>query len=247
MVDLDRNEEDAWSSVASEWVQLWGSFGGPVRAAIVAATGIGEGTRVLDVGCGSGEFLDLLVQLGADPSGVDPAPAMVALAGPLAQLGQWEQLPWADDTFDVVTAVNSLQFAEDTLDALAEAKRVTRPGGLVAVANWAEGALNDLNVIEAAVADKAGEETLPDGDLRPEGGLERLFQDAGLEVVTSGLVSMPWHAPDMATLVRGVLLGEDDEVMAALAPVILDAAQPFQVENGYVLNNAFRYAVGRVS
>lgn len=247
MAGLDGNEEDGWSAVADEWVELWGEFGDPVREAIIAATGIGVGSRVLDVGCGSGEFLEMLAALDADPSGLDPAPGMVALAGPSARLGGWEHLPWADDTFDVVTAVNSLQFADDTLDALAEAKRVLKPGGLIAVANWAEGALNDLNAIESAVAEKAGDETLPDGDLRPEGGLERLFGDAGLEVVASGIVDMPWFAPDKATLVRGVLLGEDDEVMAALAPVILGASEQFETPEGYVLNNAFRFVVGRTT
>ena len=245
-MSLDGNEEDGWSAVADEWVELWGSFGDPVREVLIAETGIGPGTRVLDVGAGSGEFITQLQATGAVASGIDPAPGMVRRAGPHVQLGAWEHLDWPDDTFDFVTAVNSLQFAEDTVDALAEARRVLKPGGLLAIANWAEGELNDLNAIEAVVAEKAGEEPLPDGDLRVAGGLERLVTDVGLEVVASGVVDMPWHAPDTATLVRGVLLGEDDEVMAALMPVVLDAAEPFAVDEGYVLHNAFRWCVARV-
>ena len=105
---------------------------------------------------------------------------------------------------------------------------------------------HDLNAIEAAVADAAGEEPLPDGDLRQPGGLEQLLADAGLDVVTAGLVELPWEAPDDDTLVRGVLLGEDPAGMAAGAPTVLAAARPFRTAaGGYRLANAFRYAVGR--
>src|SRR5688572_10932906 len=109
-MSMDGNDDSGWSAIAGEWAELWGAFGDPVRETIIEATGIGEGSRVLDVGCGSGEFLALLVAHGANPAGVDPAPAMVALAGPRAQVGAFEHLPWPDDTFDVVTAVNALLF-----------------------------------------------------------------------------------------------------------------------------------------
>lgn len=234
---------DGWSEIAAEWSELWGDFAAPVHGAIIREAGIGKGTTVLDVGCGSGEFLRTLEQWGADPTGIDPAPGMVALAGPRARIGDFDQLPWPNDTFDVVTAINALQFADDTLDALAEAKRVTVPGGAIAIANWAEGALNDLDVIERAIADHESEDHRPDDDLRRAGGLERLFADAGVELVASGVVHLPWRAPDIDTLVRGVLLGEDAGVRAALTPVIVEAAAPYKSE-GYELMNAFRFVVG---
>lgn len=205
---MDRANPDRWSAVAADWSELWGGFAGPAWDAVVTATGIGPGSRVLDVGCGSGELLAYLGRLGASPAGVDPAPGMVELARsrvPAADVrpGTFEHLPWPDGSFDVVTAFNALQFADDTLDALAEGTRVARPGGHVAVANWAEGDRNDLNTLEAAVATAAGEALLPDGDLRQPGGLERLLADAGLVDVTGGLAELPWEVPDDDTLVRG--------------------------------------------
>jgi hypothetical protein len=122
--------------------------------------------------------------------------------------------------------------------------RVTTATGHVAIANWAEAAQNDLNVIEEAVARADGEDPLPDGELRHPGGLERLLAESGLRVVAAGLVELPWHADDDETLVRGVLLGEDEATMAARAPVVLAAAKPYRDEDGrYRLVNAFRYAV----
>lgn len=104
----------------------------------------------------------------------------------------------------------------------------------------------DLKVIDAAVAAAAGETLVPDGDLRMPGGLEALFGDGGLTVVTAGTVGVPWEAPDDHTLVRGVLLGEDEDAMTKAAPAVLDAARPFRTpEGGYRFVNTFRHAVGR--
>jgi SAM-dependent methyltransferase len=242
---------DAWSAVAAVWAELWGDVADPARRMIQQVTGIRSGTRVLDVGCGSGEFLGMLDKAGAITAGIDPAPGMIELAragvpaGDI-RLGAVESLPWPNASFDVVTAVNALQFADDTEAALAEIVRVTIPGGLTAVASWAEGARNDLHVIEAAVAQSFGEELPPDGDLRMPGGLAALLRDGGLDPVASGIVDVFWEAEDDAQLVRGVLMGEDEAGLVAGAAAVITAARPFRTASGgYRLVNAFRYAVGR--
>jgi SAM-dependent methyltransferase len=247
---MDGADPQRWSTVAQGWAELWGGYPEPAWRAILDAAGAGPGARLLDVGCGAGDLLAYAAGRGLDIAGVDPAPGMVEYARarlPAADLrrGGAERLPWPDGSFDVTVSVNALQFAEDTLDALAEMTRVTRLSGYVAVANWAEGSQNDLNVIEEAVARADDEEPLPDGELRREGGLEALLTEGGLRVVAAGLVRLPWHAHDGDTLVRGVLLGEDEATMAARAPVVLAAARPYRDAAGrYRLVNAFRYALG---
>ena len=242
-----------WSVVAEGWAQLWGAFAEPAWDAVLAAAGAGRGTRVLDVGCGPGDLLVHLAGRGVAAAGVDPAPGMVAYArarlpGADIRLGAADHLPWPGAVFDLAVSVNALQFAEDTLAALAELTRVTVPGGHVAVANWAEGGRNDLTVIEDAVARADGEEPWPDGDLRLPGGLEGLLHDGGLTLVAAGIAEVPWRAADDDTLVRGVLLGEDPATVAAMAPTVITAARPFRTpDGGYRLVNAFRYAVGRTT
>jgi SAM-dependent methyltransferase len=244
---VDGSEAEGWSDVAAGWSELWGAFSSPVHDALIAATGIAQGSRVLDVGCGAGQFLAALRAHGADASGVDPAAGMRELArhtGVEVRNGDAEHLPFSAASFDVVLAVNALQFADDTTAALREFARVLVPGGRIGVANWAEGARNDVDAIERAVAEADESEAHPDGPLRPAGGLEAAFAAAGLRVSASGIVDTPWRATGDDTLVRGILLGEDDGFLAEMRPVVLSAATPFRDGDGYLLRGALRWAVG---
>jgi SAM-dependent methyltransferase len=248
---MDGADSDRWSAVAADWERLWDGFAEPVWKAVLAAAPVDGQSRVLDVGCGTGGFLAHVALAGASTYGIDPAPGMVAHArarvpGADIRPGDAERLPWPDRGFDLVVSINALQFADDTLAALTECIRVTRPGGQIAIANWAEGDLNDLDTIEDAVSRSHGEPHRPDGDLRTPGGLEDLLHDGGLPLVSAGLVTMPWSAPDDDTLIHAVLLGEDPGTVAATAPTVIAAAQPFRTpDGGYHLVNAFRYAIGR--
>jgi SAM-dependent methyltransferase len=243
--------EDVWSTVSAQWAELWGDVADPVRRTILKVTGIRPGSRVLDVGCGSGEFLRMLAKARVAAAGIDPAPGMIELARAAVpegdiRVGGAESLPWPDASFTMVAAINALQFTGNPDAAVAEMTRVTLPGGFVAVANWAEGARNDIHGIEAAVARSFGEAPQPDGDLRMPGGLTELLRDAGLGAVVSGIVDVVWEAEDDDRLVRGVLLGEDEEGLAAGFDTVTTAARPFRTSSGgYRLVNAFRYAVGR--
>ncbi|MFG1927712.1 class I SAM-dependent methyltransferase [Cryptosporangium sp. NPDC048952] len=232
-----------WTPVAEEWARWWGSFAAPARELIVRATAVAPGSRVLDVGCGSGEFLAELAGRGARVAGVDPAEGMVELARrsvPAAdvRLGDAEALPWPEGAFDVVTAINALQFADDRDTAAAELLRVTAPDGWVAVANWAERANNQLDAIDAALNDEPGE----DGDLRLPGGIEHLLIDAGAHVVETGLIEVPFEVPDDDALVAAILFGEDP----ASGPLVIEAARPYRTgSGGYRFLNHFRYALAR--
>jgi len=250
---MNGGEPDRWSAVADDWSASWGEVARPAWEALVAAAGIGAGTRVLDVGCGSGEFLAFLAELDAEPLGCDPAPGMLAVAAercPTAVLrhGGFGSLPWTPGEVDVVVAVNALQFAADPLDAVDEAARLVGSGGRVGIANWAEAELNDLEGIEAALAIADGEEPLPDDILRLAGELADLFSNAGLVDVTDGVVPGTWVAPDDDALVAAVLVGEDADGLAARRDDVLTAAHRLRLADGSTrLATAFRWSVGTVA
>lgn len=95
--------------------------------------------RVLDVGCGRGEFSERLVAAGIEVIAVDQSPRMVELTserGVDARIGDVQALPFASQTFDAVVANFMLYHVRDLERALSELARVLRPGGrLVAATN----------------------------------------------------------------------------------------------------------------
>lgn len=117
--------------------------------AVAAAAGIGDGTSLLDLGCGDGAFCAFAAHRGAIVHGLDAEPdaiaeALEAVPGADLRLGLMESLPWADASFDVVTSFNGVQYALDPGLALAEAARVLRPSGRIAVSKWGPPAGNEF-------------------------------------------------------------------------------------------------------
>ncbi|THE64780.1 class I SAM-dependent methyltransferase [Salinadaptatus halalkaliphilus] len=99
----------------------------------------GEGARrVLDLGCGTGTVSLLLAELGHEVTGVDLSPGMLERARRKAQardravelrVGDAEALPFAENAFDVVTARHLIWTLPNPERAIAEWRRVVRPGG----------------------------------------------------------------------------------------------------------------------
>jgi SAM-dependent methyltransferase len=94
--------------------------------------------RILDFGCGTGAWLAELERFGA-VSAVDADPSAVAFCH---ERGRTEvqlvppgaPLPFLDDAFDIVTALDVIEHIDDDVAALAELRRVLRPGGTLLVA-----------------------------------------------------------------------------------------------------------------
>ena len=89
---------------------------------------------VLEVGCGTGHWLDAVGAHASFLAGVEPSSAMLTrarLAAPRARLvrARAEDLPWRDGTFDRIFCVNALHHFSDRDRFFAEARRILRPGG----------------------------------------------------------------------------------------------------------------------
>ena len=121
------------------WAETWEGpqgWGTSVYEYVLDRAQIGPGTRVLDCGCGAGRFARMAADAGAAVAGIDAAEALIDIAADRApdadfRVGDFEALPWTDDAFDVVTGFSAFQFADDKVQALTEAARVSR--GMVAV------------------------------------------------------------------------------------------------------------------
>jgi ubiquinone/menaquinone biosynthesis C-methylase UbiE len=165
---------------------------------------------LLDVGCGPGTVTADLARIlaGGDVVGVDASRLVLDAARSHAQaLGfanvRFEQanayeLPFDDDTFDVVYAHQLLQHLSDPVAALREMRRVAKPGGLVAVrdADYAAMAwypesagLTEWNTLYHEVTHAYGFE--PDAGRR----LLSWVQEAGLEVLVPSASSWCYATP----------------------------------------------------
>ena len=122
---------ELWSRGARDWASYVEPQYPILYEAIYDLLGIGNGTRLLDVGCGPGGAALLAAGHGARVAGLDASPDSIGAARERIpsgdfRVGDMKSLPWPDGTFDVVTGFNSFQF--EPAAALAEASRVLASG-----------------------------------------------------------------------------------------------------------------------
>ena len=211
---------------AEAWSEHWGRLAAPARAAVAEAVGVGPGVRLLDAGCGTGEFLALAVKRGATASGIDLSPDMLAAArrrAPEADLreGDITKLPYDDDAFDVVTAFNAVQFTDDVPATIAELARVAPK---IAVCGWAAGS-QLLDVFAALRNDSAA----------PRRPLDEQVRAAGLTIAVAADVATPYESEDVVTALRDGSGFEGD-----IEPQV---ASYREADGVYRFENRFRYVL----
>lgn len=244
--------------------QFWAVFEEacrPLHEAVLDAAKVGNGTVLLDVGCGSGVAVALAEQRGACVSGLDAAPGLITIAkerAPDADLhvGELEELPFPDDHFDVVTGINSFQYAGDRVKAVREAKRVAKQGGLVSATVWDNpqncdlaGYINALgSLLPPAPLDTPG----PWG-ISEDGAIEKLMLEAGFEQASSHSFTFSMRYASEAEAVQ-ILLAPAPATRAIAhsgeeeaAHIVRNAIAPFrQADGSYRFENSFRIALARV-
>jgi ubiquinone/menaquinone biosynthesis C-methylase UbiE len=112
---------------------------------VVETAGVTGDDVVLDVACGSGNATIPAAKTGAKTTGLDLTPELLergkqAAADAGVEIewieGDAMELPFEDDSFDVVTSVFGCMFAPDQRQTAAELARVLKPGGRMVVAAW---------------------------------------------------------------------------------------------------------------
>lgn len=156
---------------AEEWDALRSlhSPDGAVEAELTRLLGIGDAPddpaaqpnlgRLLDIGTGTGRMAQLYAPSAAHVAAIDKSPEMLHIARarlqhlPPARLsllqGDFLALPFADASFDTVLFHQVLHYAQAPERALAEAARVTKAGGTIAIVDFAAHAREDLRSEQA--------------------------------------------------------------------------------------------------
>jgi ubiquinone/menaquinone biosynthesis C-methylase UbiE len=194
---------------AAGWEARAGSYGflSPmtrrVGGTVLAAAEVAAGRQVLDVGSGPGDLAAAAAALGADTVGMDVAPSMVRRAATTHpsipfRIGSFESIPVGNGTFDAVVGNFVFNHVGRPETALAEARRVLRSGGWLAISTWDAPRLNRLLgiVLDAvAEADAPAPHGLPAGptNFRTDDQLHALFVRAGFADV--GISHLQFQAP----------------------------------------------------
>jgi ubiquinone/menaquinone biosynthesis C-methylase UbiE len=249
-----------WGGRPDDWAAISEPLMLPVYARVLDLLDVAPGVRLLDVGCGAGLAAAGALARGARAWGIDATPALVDVARrqvPRADftVGEMENLPFHQGEFDAVTGFNSFQFAADHVRALAEAGRVLKRDGQVAVVAFAEPERCDGTAIWRALGElaPADEDGGPDPYvLAPEGATESALEEAGLAPQAAIDIDSEWNYADLATAIRGVLSSAGGaRALAAASPqeveaALSDAFAPFVRDSGSVtLHNVFRCVIAR--
>src|SRR3989304_2073483 len=164
-----------------------------------------------------------------------------------------EELPYANQTFNVVTGFNSFQFAASPVNALKEARRVSRTGASLVIAVFGKPEDTEASAYFAALASLLPPP--PPGTPGPfalsfDGVLEALVTQAGMNPGKIEQVDCLWEYPDDRTVLRGLLstapsirvihhAGEE-----VVRDTILKALAPFKTASGgYHIRNKARYMI----
>lgn len=214
--------------------------------------------KILDIGCGSGVFANLAAKSGADVTGFDATEQLIEeakLRNSSIQFltGEMEELPFDDNTFDIVTGFNSFQYASDVKNALTQAKRVLKDKGKLAVMIW-----GDKDDCEATTYLKEVGSLLPPPPPGAPGPfaltdnhlLENILEEIGLRILDSHDVDSVWEYPDAETAMKGLLSAGpaaraiENAGYEKVYSTVLGASQSYIKTNGHIVfKNKFRVVI----
>jgi SAM-dependent methyltransferase len=215
------------------------------------------GKNYLDAGCGSGQAAAEAARRGAVVFGLDASEPLLEVARARTpdgefRVGEIQELPYADASFDVVTATNAIQYAVDPAAAVAELARVTRSGGRVGIGIWGDPARCETEGLFARLRALAPP---PPGAPAPlacsdAGVVEELLVKAGLQVVDGDEVPVPiafdslddaWRAHSSAGPLQKVIDTVGTEKVRAVIESVLEADR--KPDGSLRQDNVMRYVI----
>ncbi len=148
VVSGDRKDPvvEEYEGTAKDYDRKWSFYVEATTRETMARLAVRTTDRVLDIGCGTGELLSRLAAKypSARLAGLDPVPEMLEVArGKVSaevdlRVGWANELPWPDNSFDLVVSCNMFHYITHPVDAVREMERVLRPGGRIVITDWCD-------------------------------------------------------------------------------------------------------------
>lgn len=255
-----REAGTAWGHAPVDWAYRFESHTRDAVEHVFGLLRIGDGRSLLDVACGAGYALGRAHRLGASVAGIDASAELIEIARRRAPAGDvvagsMFELPWGDESFDVVTSFNGIWGGCG--EAVAEAYRVLRPGGRLAITFWGPGAALDLRdylIVVGSTAPGIAAEFKGLASIGAPGVAESLVEEAGFDVVERG------HTTAVLEAVNGDDLWAALRSAGAAVPSLehtgedevrrrsLEAVAPFRAPDGsYRLENQITHVIASKS
>lgn len=199
----------AWGARAKEWAYLFEPYARPANYLLLDELAVGDGTRYLDVACGSGLAANIAASRGASVSGIDAAATLIDIA--LARtpegdfrVGDMFDLPFPDDAFDVVTSFNGIW--NECENALREARRVLTHDGQVGMTFWGpHGRMGLLPYFIAIIEHSPPSHQIATVSLGETANVaEDMLSSTGFKLQRKGTVEVVNEWPDVDTAIRAL-------------------------------------------
>src|SRR4051812_3423971 len=189
-----------WSAAPHYWSKHFEPYFLPIYKTVLQQLQLTDDTILLDAGCGSGLFTQMAVKTGAQVTGVDAAPGLLEVARQRSSQANFleedlEAMPFADQSFDVITGFNSFQYAGNFDNALKEAVRILKTGGRLVIAIWNKPELSDATQVLKAICSLLPPP--PPGTPSPfilseDGRIESICEGLGLRLIYKTNVACPF-------------------------------------------------------
>jgi ubiquinone/menaquinone biosynthesis C-methylase UbiE len=147
---MDINSERVvreYSRAAKDYDKKWSFYvNATTRETLARLPALKPQDRVLDVGCGTGELLARIAAKypSARLAGIDPVAEMLEVAREKLsekvdlRVAWADDLPWPDDSFDLVISCNMFHYITHPVPAVQEMTRVLHPGGRLVITDWCD-------------------------------------------------------------------------------------------------------------